>query len=233
VSMDHLLNVTGVSKIFTLHTQGGAQITALNNVEINVKAGECVALFGPSGVGKSTLLRLLYGNYSAQSGSISINHKDQIVDLVNAPPRVILDIRKHTIGYVSQFLRVIPRVPAVEVVAEPLLSRGWPHENAINRAEELLDRMRLPRGLWSLSPVTFSGGEQQRVNLARGFAARFPLMLLDEPTASLDRNNRIRVVALIDEAKSNGAALLGIFHDDDIRERVSDRVYEMKPCQSN
>jgi alpha-D-ribose 1-methylphosphonate 5-triphosphate synthase subunit PhnL len=231
--MDHLLNVTGVSKIFTLHTQGGAQITALNNVEINVKAGECVALFGPSGVGKSTLLRLLYGNYSAQSGSISINHKDQIVDLVNAPPRVILDIRKHTIGYVSQFLRVIPRVPAVEVVAEPLLSRGWPHENAINRAEELLDRMRLPRGLWSLSPVTFSGGEQQRVNLARGFAARFPLMLLDEPTASLDRNNRIRVVALIDEAKSNGAALLGIFHDDDIRERVSDRVYEMKPCQSN
>jgi alpha-D-ribose 1-methylphosphonate 5-triphosphate synthase subunit PhnL len=233
VSMDHLLNVTGVSKIFTLHTQGGAQITALNNVEINVKAGECVALFGPSGVGKSTLLRLLYGNYSAQSGSISINHKDQIVDLVNAPPRVILDIRKHTIGYVSQFLRVIPRVPAVEVVAEPLLSRGWPHEKAINRAEELLDRMRLPRGLWSLSPVTFSGGEQQRVNLARGFAARFPLMLLDEPTASLDRNNRIRVVALIDEAKSNGAALLGIFHDDDIRERVSDRVYEMKPCQSN
>lgn len=231
--MDHLLNVTGVSKTFTLHTQGGAQITALDHVEINVMAGECVALYGPSGVGKSTLLRLLYGNYRAQSGSISIRHQDQVVDLVNSSPRVILDVRKHTIGYVSQFLRVIPRVPAVEVVAEPLLARGCPHVEAIERARELLDRMRLPQGLWSLSPVTFSGGEQQRVNLARGFAARFPLMLLDEPTASLDKNNRDRVVALIDEAKSDGVALVGIFHDDDIRERVSDRVYEMSPCPPN
>jgi alpha-D-ribose 1-methylphosphonate 5-triphosphate synthase subunit PhnL len=231
--MDQLLNVTGVSKIFTLHTQGGAQITALDDVEIKVCAGECVALYGPSGVGKSTLLRLLYGNYRAQSGSISVQHQDQTVDLVNASPRVVLDIRKHTIGYVSQFLRVIPRVPAVEVVAEPMLARGYSYDDAINRAEELLARMRLPQNLWSLSPVTFSGGEQQRVNLARGFAARFPVMLLDEPTASLDRKNRDRVVALIDEAKTGGAALVGIFHDDDIRERVSDRVYEMKPCQLN
>ena len=231
--MNELLNVSGVSKIFTLHTQGGAQITALDNVEINVMAGECVALYGPSGVGKSTLLRLLYGNYRAESGSISVRHKDHVVDLVNAPPREILDVRKHTIGYVSQFLRVIPRVPTIEVVAEPLFAQGYTFDNAITRAEELLERMRLPHNLWSLSPVTFSGGEQQRVNLARGFAAMFPLMLLDEPTASLDRDNRDRVVAMIDEAKSNGVALVGIFHDDDIRERVSDRVYEMKACQSN
>ena len=231
--MDSFLKVIGVSKAFTLHTQGGARITALDNVEMDVRAGECVALYGPSGVGKSTLLRLLYGNYRPQTGSISVRHNGRTVDLVEASPRVILDVRKHTVGYVSQFLRVIPRVPAVEVVAEPLLARGCPHDEAIDRAEELLDRMRLPSSLWSLSPVTFSGGEQQRVNLARGFAARFPLMLLDEPTASLDRTNRDRVVKLIDEAKSEGAALVGIFHDDDIRDRVSDRVYEMKPCQAN
>ena len=136
--MNELLNVTGVSKIFTLHTQGGAQITALNNVEINVMAGECVALYGPSGVGKSTLLRLLYGNYRAESGSISVRHKDHVVDLVNAPPREILDVRKHTIGYVSQFLRVIPRVPTIEVVAEPLFAQGYTFDDAITRAEELL-----------------------------------------------------------------------------------------------
>ena len=227
-----VLKAEGLSKGFTLHLQGGVRIPVLRDAGLVVKAGECVALSGPSGAGKSTLMRLLQGNYGADSGAILVRQADgAVADLATASPRAINALRRETIGHVSQFLRVIPRVPALDVVAAPLIARGMPREEALGRAQALLRRLNLPDRLHGLPPATFSGGEQQRVNLARGFVADFPLMLLDEPTASLDAANREVVIALIAEAKARGAALVGIFHDLEVRERVADRVVEVAPLR--
>ncbi|WP_159346149.1 phosphonate C-P lyase system protein PhnL [Roseomonas harenae] len=227
-----VLKAEGLSKGFTLHLQGGVRIPVLRNAGLVVAPGECVALSGPSGAGKSTLMRLLQGNYGADAGTILIRRTDGVVaDLATASPREVNALRRDTIGHVSQFLRVIPRVPALEVVAAPLLARGVTREVALNRAQALLRRLNLPDRLHALPPSTFSGGEQQRVNLARGFIADFPLMLLDEPTASLDAANREVVIALIGEAKARGAALIGIFHDQEVRDRVADRTIEVAPLR--
>jgi alpha-D-ribose 1-methylphosphonate 5-triphosphate synthase subunit PhnL len=227
-----VLKAEGLSKGFTLHLQGGVRIPVLRDAGLVVKAGECVALSGPSGAGKSTLMRLLQGNYGADSGAVLVRQADGgVADLATASPRAINALRRETIGHVSQFLRVIPRVPALEIVAAPLIARGMGREEALARAQALLRRLNLPDRLHGLPPATFSGGEQQRVNLARGFVADFPLMLLDEPTASLDAANREVVIALIVEAKARGAALVGIFHDLEVRERVADRVVEVAPLR--
>ncbi|UFN48795.1 phosphonate C-P lyase system protein PhnL [Roseomonas sp. OT10] len=226
---DWILKAEGLAKGFTLHLRG-ATIPVLRDVGLTVSPGECVALSGPSGAGKSTLMRLLQGNYGADAGSILVRRPDgAVVDLAAAPPRAVVALRRDTIGYVSQFLRVIPRVSALDVAAEPLLARGVAREEARARAAALLRRLNLPEHLHALPPATFSGGEQQRVNLARGFIAPFPLLLLDEPTASLDAANRAVVIGLIDEAKARGAALIGIFHDAEVRDRVADRLFEVLP----
>ncbi|MEM9797341.1 MAG: phosphonate C-P lyase system protein PhnL [Pseudomonadota bacterium] len=217
------IRVSGLSKSFTLHNQGGARIGVLTEATLTVAAGECVALGGASGSGKSTLLRMLAGNYLATEGSIRIAG----TEIVGAPPRTIAALRRDRLGHVSQFLRVVPRVAARDVVAEPLLARGMAPEAARARAESLLDRLNLPARLWGLSPTTFSGGEQQRVNVARGFAHPYPVLLLDEPTASLDATNRDVVLALIEEAKACGTAIVGIFHDAQARDRVCDRVVDV------
>ncbi|MEM8580948.1 MAG: ATP-binding cassette domain-containing protein, partial [Pseudomonadota bacterium] len=146
---------------------------------------------------------------------------------VTAEPREILDLRRRSLGYVSQFLRVVPRVPTLDVVAEPLLINGENTDTARERAAEMLARLNLPKRLWQLSPTTFSGGEQQRVNVARGFVYPFPALLLDEPTASLDGTNREVVLSLIEEAKARGTAIVGIFHDEDARDRVADRELDV------
>ena len=218
-----MIELNNVSKTFTLHNQNAAVIEVLSCVSLNVAPGECVALVGNSGAGKSTLMRLIYGNYRAQSGSILING----VDLVKAEPREIIRLRREVLGYVSQFLRVVPRVPTLDVVAEPLLALGVDATAAKKRAAELLSRLNIPETLWSLSPTTFSGGEQQRVNIARGFAHGFPAMLLDEPTASLDAANRKVVIGLIEEAKQSGTAILGIFHDEVARKQVCNREIDV------
>lgn len=220
-----MIDVNGLSKTFTLHHRDGAQIPVLADVSLAVAAGECVALAGPSGAGKSTLLRCLYGNYLASSGAIRIRHDDAWVDLVRATPREILAVRRKSLGYVSQFLRVIPRVSSLDVVAEPLRELGVDAAVARERAAELLACLHLPQRLWSLPPATFSGGEQQRVNIARGLIAEKPVLLLDEPTASLDVANAERVAQLIDEARQRGAAVVGIFHDPAIRDRVATRLF--------
>lgn len=218
-----MIELDDVSKSFTLHHQGGARIPVMAGANLRVRAGECVALTGASGAGKSTLMRLIYGNYLAGSGRILIGG----VDLTRAPPREILRLRRDVLGYVSQFLRVVPRVPTVEVVAEPLLRRGHDRGDALSRARRILARLHIPERLWSLSPTTFSGGEQQRVNIARGFLHPFPALLLDEPTASLDAANREVVLDLIVEAKARGAAIIGIFHDEAARDRVCDRAVDV------
>jgi alpha-D-ribose 1-methylphosphonate 5-triphosphate synthase subunit PhnL len=215
--------VEDLYKTFTLHTQGGQELSVLRGVHLAVEPGECVALADPSGSGKSTLLRCIYGNYRPQGGRILVRHDARVVDMVGAEPRVVLDVRRRSLGYVSQFLRVIPRVPALEVVAEPLRALGVPRGEAVARAAAALERLRIPQRLWTLSPVTFSGGEQQRINVARGLAAGHPILLLDEPTASLDAESRALVVELIVEVRRRGTAMLGTFHDAEVREAVSTR----------
>ncbi|WP_417721517.1 phosphonate C-P lyase system protein PhnL [Salipiger sp.] len=218
-----MIRVADVSKSFVLHNQGGAVIPVMGGASLSVAPGECVALTGNSGAGKSTLMRMIYGNYLVNGGSIVVGG----TDVARAAPREVLALRREVLGHVSQFLRVVPRVPTLEVVAEPVLAAGGTREAGLARARALLARLNIPEALWSLSPTTFSGGEQQRVNIARGFAHDFPALLLDEPTASLDAANREVVLALIGEAKARGAAIVGIFHDVGARERVCDREVDV------
>jgi alpha-D-ribose 1-methylphosphonate 5-triphosphate synthase subunit PhnL len=219
-----LLDIRGLVKRFTLHVQGGVTLPVLADVSLAVAAGECVVLADPSGAGKSTLLRAAYGNYLAQAGQVLVRHRERVVDMVGAAPRLVLDVRRHSLGYVSQFLRVIPRVPAEQVVAAPLRARGVAAAPALARARAVLERLGVPPRLWALSPVTFSGGEQQRVNVARVFVAEYPVLLLDEPTASLDAASRRAVIELIREARARGAAVLAIAHDAQVRGEVATRV---------
>lgn len=218
-----MIELIDVSKSFTLHNQGGAVIPVMAGASLRVGTGECVALTGASGAGKSTLMRVIYGNYLAASGQVRVGG----LDVARAQPREILQLRRETLGYVSQFLRVVPRVPTLEVVAEPLLVQGCERQTALDKAARLLQRLSIPEPLWRLSPTTFSGGEQQRVNIARGFAHDYPALLLDEPTASLDARNRETVLSLIQEAKARGAAIIGIFHDQEARDRVCNRVVDV------
>ncbi|TCD13518.1 phosphonate C-P lyase system protein PhnL [Oricola cellulosilytica] len=219
--------VSDVAKNFTMHLRGGTLIPVVEYVNLSLKAGQCTVLGGPSGAGKSSILKMLYGNYAVGEGQILVNHNGDYVDLATADPRTVLAIRRETIGYVSQFLRVVPRVSALDVAGEPLVLRGTSPEAARERAAELFARLNLPETLWELPPATFSGGEQQRVNIARGFITGHPVLLLDEPTASLDANNRAVVVEMIAEKKKAGVALLGIFHDQDVREAVADAIIDV------
>jgi alpha-D-ribose 1-methylphosphonate 5-triphosphate synthase subunit PhnL len=221
------LSVQNLSKTFTMHLRDGVVLPVVDNVNFHVQPGECVVLGGPSGAGKSSILKMVYGNYGVDAGSIVIQHHGQLVDLATADPRTVLTLRRDSIGYVSQFLRTVPRVSALDVVAEPLVIRGVDRIEAQGRARALLARLNLPERLWSLPPANFSGGEQQRVNIARGFITDHPVLLLDEPTASLDATNRAVVVAMISEKKTAGVALLGIFHDEDVREQVADRIVDV------
>jgi len=228
---NEMIRVENLLKRFTLHNQGGVTLTVLENVSLSVETGECVILAGPSGAGKSTLLRSLYANYLPQEGSVFIRHDGEMVDLVTAPPHVVLDVRARTLGYVSQFLRVIPRVTTLDLVMEPLLSRGMDEIAAREKAATLLARLRIPENLWSLPPATFSGGEQQRVNIAMTMVQDYPVLLLDEPTASLDAENRQTVVDLINEAREAGSAIVGIFHDSQVREAVGTRTYTLEEAR--
>ncbi|PTM55090.1 phosphonate C-P lyase system protein PhnL [Phreatobacter oligotrophus] len=222
-----LLDIRDLGKTFTMHLQGGLVIPVVSGVSLTVAAGECVVLGGPSGAGKSSILKMIYGNYRADSGAIAVVAGDETVDVASAAPRRVLALRRTTIGYVSQFLRVIPRVPALAVVAEAATAFGIDRDEAERRARDLLTLLNVPERLWSLPPATFSGGEQQRVNIARGFIADHPILLLDEPTASLDARNRAAVVELIETKKRAGTAIVGIFHDDDVRERVASRIVDV------
>jgi alpha-D-ribose 1-methylphosphonate 5-triphosphate synthase subunit PhnL len=231
-----MIKVRGLSKTFTLHNQDGMRLPVLDSVDFDADAGECLVLSGPSGAGKSTLLRCLYGNYLASEGSILVRHArsdhghpSDWLELVGAPEQRVLYVRRHLVAYVSQFLRVIPRVGALDVVAEPLFQKGVARDDARDRAAALLRRLNLPERLWSLPPATFSGGEQQRVNIARGFIDDQPVMLLDEPTASLDVENAAVVIALIREACAAGRCVIGIFHDETVREAVATRFLSQRP----
>ena len=218
-----LLQAETLYKSFVLHHQGSAKLPVLQGQSLQVNRGECVALIGVSGSGKSTFMRSLYGNYRVDSGAIWVRHQETWVNLPQLQAHELLDVRKHTIGYVSQFLRVIPRVPALDVAAEPLVELGVSADEAKAKVCDLFTLLNLPERLWQLSPTTFSGGEKQRVNIARAFSMDYPILLLDEPTSALDSTNRDVVMQLIESKKASGCALIGIFHDEDVRNRVCNR----------
>ena len=232
-----VLTLQGVSKRFTLHHQHAAELRVLDQVDLDLHAGECLVLDGPSGMGKSTLLKLVYANYRASSGTITLRREDgDTLDITQATPRELVTMRRDSVGYVSQFLRVIPRVPALDVVAEPLLGEGTPSAEQVAAAREeaaaWLTRLRIPERLWPLPPATFSGGEQQRINIARSLIKPRPMLLLDEPTASLDKANTRTVIDLIQEAVARGAALMGIFHDPEVGAAVATRRIDIARFRS-
>ena len=225
--MTAMIDISNAEKTFTMHLQGGVQLPVVRGVSFQVEPGECVVLSGPSGAGKSSILKMIFGNYRCDGGRIGIRHRGNLVDLASAEPRQVLSVRRDTIGYVSQFLRAVPRVATIDVVAEPLVVTGTARTEAREWAGQLLRRLNIPERLWALPPSTFSGGEQQRVNIARGFISDLPILLLDEPTASLDAANRAVVVELIDEKKRNGVAMVAIVHDDEIRHLIADRIVDV------
>jgi alpha-D-ribose 1-methylphosphonate 5-triphosphate synthase subunit PhnL len=225
--MTAMIQIAGAEKTFTMHLQGGVELPVVRGVSFHVEPGECVVLSGPSGAGKSSILKMIFGNYRCDSGRIDIRHEGTIIDLAKAEPRQILRVRRTTIGYVSQFLRAVPRVPTIEVVAEPLIANGVGRPEARERAGALLRRLNIPERLWRLPPSTFSGGEQQRVNIAHGFISELPILLLDEPTASLDAANRAVVVELIEHKKRQGVAMVAIVHDDEVRRQIADRIIDV------
>lgn len=227
IPMPAMIDIADANKTFTMHLQGGIELPVVRGVTFQVQPSECVVLSGPSGAGKSSILKMIFGNYRCDSGRIGIRHRGALIDLATAEPRQVLNVRRATIGYVSQFLRAVPRVATIDVVAEPLIAGGIGRADAQARAGELLHRLNIPQRLWQLPPATFSGGEQQRVNIARGFISDLPILLLDEPTASLDAANRAVVVELVAEKKRQGVAMVAIVHDDEIRHLIADRIVDV------
>jgi len=224
-----ILQVEAYGKHFQLHEQNKL-IPSSHNVNFSVSAGCLTALVGPTGAGKSSVLKGIYRTYLPSAGRIlyrdALGHE---LDLVLASEHQILELRRREIGFVTQFLHCLPRQATLDVVAQPLLALGVSRDEGRQRAAELLSAMNLPERLWSVSPATFSGGERQRVNLARGFIAKPRLLLLDEPTASLDPATAERVIGLIEGLKSEGTAMLAIFHHPETTRRLADQVVELAP----
>jgi len=227
--MPAMMNCQGLSKAFVMHTRGGTRIQAFHDVSFTVSEGEFLGVSGPSGAGKSSLLKCLYRTYLPTAGSIMYRDSDaQTRDLARAPEQAILRLRRQEIGYISQFFPVLPRVSEMDTIANSMVMRGLPREASLQRARELLERLAIPRPLWDLSPSTFSGGEKQRINIIHAVIARPRLLLLDEPTASLDAASAREAVSLIRELKKEGTAMIGIFHDRALLMSLSDQVLAME-----
>lgn len=224
-----VLKIEGYAKQFNLHEQGKV-IPSSHAVDLEVYGGELTALTGPTGAGKSSVLKGVYRTYLPSAGKVRYRTADgEELDLAKIDEHRVLELRRSEIGFVTQFLHFLPRQSTEDIVAQPLVQRGLEHDAAREEAHRLLAAMNLPERLWGISPATFSGGEKQRVNLARGLIAKPRLLMLDEPTASLDARTADRVLTLIDELKKNGVAMLAIFHDTEQVRRIADRTVEIVP----
>ena len=223
------LKIRNLHKEFTVHTRGGLKINGYHNINFELNKGEFLSLYGPSGLGKSSVLKALYRTYTTTSGEILFNYEDgSSLDIARASESEILALRKEHLGYVSQFLQVLPRISAVDIVAQPLIEKGESEDRAKDKAKEMLSFLNIKEELFDISPLTFSGGEQQRVNIAKGIIAPKSVLLLDEPTASLDKTNTNKVIDKLLEIKKEGVTMIGIFHDMDCMKRISDKIYDMK-----
>jgi alpha-D-ribose 1-methylphosphonate 5-triphosphate synthase subunit PhnL len=224
-----MLKVTGLTKLFHLPLNHDMKVSPFQNLSFEIDKGKFMGIAGPSGIGKSSILKCIYRTYLPTSGEIKYESAHYgSIDLAKAAERQISYLRKNEISYVSQFLKVIPRVSAVDVVAEKLLPSGLRIEEARMQAEEMLERLHIPRKLIQAYPATFSGGEQQRINLARAFIVRPRLLILDEPTASLDRETKQSVLELLSEMKEQGTTMIGVFHDWDVMERIADNILDLQ-----
>jgi alpha-D-ribose 1-methylphosphonate 5-triphosphate synthase subunit PhnL len=223
----NILEVNDLSKVFNLHILNEKRIEALKQINFTMKEGEIIGLTGKSGSGKSSLMKCIYRTYLASSGEINYASRAGNVDLVKATDHEIIELRKNEITYCSQFLSVIPRVPAVDVVCENLFRIEKDKQVARNKAKEMLENLGLPFELWDAFPVTFSGGEQQRINVARAIIAEPRFLLIDEPTASLDTRTKDVVIDLILSLKKNGTSVLCISHDEYTLERLVDRRMDL------
>ena len=228
VTKTKIIDVRKIEKVFTLHERNSIQVTGFSDVSFSVNRGELLALTGVSGVGKSSILKAIYRTYLVNAGEILFYRSDKsVVDLVTCSESQILQLRKREIGFVTQFLKVLPRISALQAVAAPLVETGVAEQESLCQAAKLLNMLGIREELFNISPLTFSGGEQQRVNIARGVIAPKDLILLDEPTASLDEQSSERVLTLLADMKEKGIALIGIFHDRKKIERVADKTYEI------
>ena len=219
-----ILEIENLSKTFDMHVLDGKTVPGLEDVSFSVDRGEWITVVGESGSGKSSLLKCINRTYEPSSGHIWLQTSDGLVDLATCPDREVLAIRGRDIGYASQFLDEIPRVPAVDVVARPLWEQGMKKQVARSKARTLLNYLQLPPTLWDAYPATFSGGERQRVNFARAIATRPRILLLDEPTSALDPETRSRALELLDVYLSGETTVIGVFHDHDVVQQVADRV---------
>jgi alpha-D-ribose 1-methylphosphonate 5-triphosphate synthase subunit PhnL len=223
-----ILELDGLSKKITLHVLDSSETEPFRDVSFSVHEGEFAGIVGPSGSGKSSVVKAIHRTYLPTAGhALYRTRGGEVVDLASVPDRQVLRLRRSEIGFVSQFLKVEPRVSALEVVAGPSLRRGEAREEALGRARELLARLDLPEKLWGSFPILFSGGEQQRVNIARALITRPRLLLADEPTSALDAVNQARVVELLAEARAEGMTIIGVFHDLDLLERLADKIVVM------
>jgi len=225
--MSDILTIDGLTKRFEMHVIDGREVAGLEDVTFDVRDGEFLAVVGESGSGKSSLLKCIHRTYEPTSGTVEYRKGEQTVDLATCDERTVLALRGAEIGYASQFLHEIPRVPAVDVVARPLREQGKSPETAREIARDLLETLQLPEELFEAYPATFSGGERQRVNLARAIAPRPRLLLLDEPTSALDPETREHALDLLESYLDSGTTVVGVFHNRDVVERIADRVVEM------
>ncbi len=224
-----MLELINLAKNFTLHMHNGKIIEGFNGVNFSVKEGSSMGISGPSGAGKSSILKCIYRTYLSSSGFIHYESTQfGNVNLADAPEHIIIKIRENEIGYITQFLRVIPRVPCDLVVAEPLLLTGTGMPEALEISRRLLGRLGIPERLFGAFPATFSGGEQQRVNIARAVIRSPRLLLLDEPTASLDYKSAGAAMCILHELKKNGTTMIGIFHDPFVMKDFSDSIYQLE-----
>jgi alpha-D-ribose 1-methylphosphonate 5-triphosphate synthase subunit PhnL len=227
--MKNILEVAGLSKEFTMHILGGKRIRALEGIAFEMEEGDIVGLTGKSGSGKSTLMKCIYRTYLPTAGSILLrNEHGAAIDLASAAEHEVLALRRSEMTYCSQFLHAIPRVPALEVVSEGLLNRKWTRDDAFCEARGCFERLGLPEELWDAYPSTFSGGEQQRVNIARAILSRPRFLLVDEPTASLDLKTKDAVIDMLLELKASGTSILLITHDEHTLNRLSDRCLHLE-----
>jgi alpha-D-ribose 1-methylphosphonate 5-triphosphate synthase subunit PhnL len=230
----NILTVQNLEKKFVLNAMGGKTITGCETVNFQVKSGEFLGISGPSGSGKSTIIKCIYRTYLPTAGSIWYRSEaDELVDLASASERTVLSLRSREMGYVSQFLRVIPRVPAIDLLSNGLRRQGWDLQQARREAKEYLQMMNIDCSHWEAYPSFFSGGEQQRINLARALITSPRLLLLDEPTASLDANTKQVVIKALKEMKNRGTTMIGIFHDLESMQKLADRVLVMKAGQES
>lgn len=222
-----IIELKNVNKKFILHNQKGTVLKVLKNINLEIKTGECIALVGKSGIGKSTFLKMLYGNYLPSSGEINIYNNNKI-NIANALEHQIINLRRYFIGYVSQFLRVLPRVPTIEIVSDTLKQQSLFDEHSLIKIKKLLSELNIQESMWNLSPLTFSGGEQQRVNLAKTLIGNYSILLLDEPTASLDDINKSIVIDMIKSKLKKDVTIIVIVHDKKIRNEICTREINLE-----